>query len=197
MKPDTLTHLTIVEFLADIFLRRGSEEYLGEPVTMEQHMLQAAHFAESSGEDEIVIVAALLHDIGHFTSEFGSYCPDDTVDRYHEVAGAEVLAGLFPSLVIDCVRYHVAAKRYLCAVNPQYFTQLSSASVHSLELQGGPMSRIEVGQFEENKNLHNIVKVRQFDDAGKDPDLKTKPFSYYAPMVQNVADSHAVSGVAQ
>ena len=63
MKPGTLTHLTVVGFLEDIFLRRGSEEYLGEPVTMEQHMLQAAHFAEAAGEDELVIVAALLHDL--------------------------------------------------------------------------------------------------------------------------------------
>ena len=67
MKPVALTHLTVVEFLEDIFLRRGSEEYLGEPVTMEQHMLQAAHFAEAAGEDELVIVAALLHDIGHLS----------------------------------------------------------------------------------------------------------------------------------
>lgn len=194
MKPGTLTHLTVVGFLEDIFLRRGSEEYLGEPVTMEQHMLQAAHFAEAVGEDELVIVAALLHDIGHFTSEFGSYSPDDTVDRYHEEAGAEVLAGLFPSLVTDCVRYHVAAKRYLCAVNPAYFKQLSSASVHSLELQGGAMTKLEVSQFEKNENLEDIVKVRLFDDAGKDPDLETKRFSWYAPMVQRVVDAQASAG---
>ncbi len=190
MKRSPLTHLNIVDFLADIFLRRGSEEYLGEPVTMEQHMLQAAHFAETAGEDEVVIVAALLHDIGHFTSEFGSYSPDDTVDRLHEQAGAEVLAGLFPQLVIDCIRYHVAAKRYLCAVNPAYFDQLSSASVHSLELQGGPMSDEEVTLFEKNKNLNDIVKVRQYDDRGKDAELRTRTFSYYAPMVQRIADSH-------
>ena len=142
-------------------------------------MLQAAHFAEAAGEEEVVIVAALLHDIGHFTSEFGSYSPDDTVDRYHEQAGAEVLAGLFPELVIDCIRHHVAAKRYLCAVSPEYFNQLSDASVHSLQLQGGPMDNVEAGEFKKSENLHRIVKVRQYDDAGKDPNLKTRPFSYY------------------
>jgi len=184
------TSSTIVEFLADIFHRRGSEEYLGEPVTMEQHMLQAAHFAEAAGEEEVVVVAALLHDIGHFTGEFGSYSPDDTEDRFHEQAGADVLGGLFPGLVIDCIRYHVAAKRYLCAVKPEYFNQLSNASVHSLELQGGPMNRIEVSEFENNANLNSIVNVRQYDDAGKDPNLVTRPFSHYAPMVQRVVDLH-------
>ena len=183
MKPDYLTNKNVVEFLADIFLRRGSEEYLGEPVTMEQHMLQAAHFAESAGEDEVVVVAALLHDIGHFTSEFGSYSPDDTEDRHHEEAGAQVLEGLFPLLVIDCIRYHVAAKRYLCAVNAHYFDKLSAASVHSLELQGGPMRPREVGKFEQIDNLTDIVKVRRFNDAGKECSLHTKPFSHYAPMV--------------
>jgi len=153
-------------------------------------MLQAAHFAEAAGEEEVVVVAALLHDIGHFTSEFGSYSPDDTTDKYHEKAGADVLAGLFPDLVVDCIRYHVAAKRYLCAVNPEYFNELSEASVHSLQLQGGPMSDIEIVEFEKYDNLDSIVNVRQYDDAGKDSQLQTRPFSYYAPMVQRITDLH-------
>jgi predicted HD phosphohydrolase len=94
--------------VADIFARRGGEEYLGEPVTMAQHMLQAARFAEQAKQPDEVIVAALLHDIGHFTSEFGTYSPDDTEDRHHEEAGGDLLAGFFPPRVTDCVRHHVA-----------------------------------------------------------------------------------------
>ena len=109
---------TIVAFLADIFERRGGEEYLGEPVTMAEHMLQGAYLAEQQGESEDIIVAALLHDIGHFTSEFGTFSMEDTHDKHHEEAGAEVLEEFFPSIVIDCVRYHVAAKRYICAATP-------------------------------------------------------------------------------
>ena len=180
----------IVEFLGDIFERRGGEEYLGEPVTMAQHMLQGAHFAQQAGEDELIIVAALLHDIGHFTSEFGTFAMDDIQDRYHEEAGAKVLEQFFPSLVIDCVRHHVAAKRYLCATRPQYFNRLSQASVHSLNLQGGPMDKAQVAAFEKNANLKQIVKVRHYDDAGKRPDLETQPFSHFAPMVQRVVDQH-------
>ena len=107
-----LTPDTIVAFLGDIFERRGGEEYLGEPVTMAEHMLQGAHIAEQQGESEDIIVAALLHDIGHFTSEFGTFSMEDTQDKHHEEAGAEMLEEFFPSIVTDCVRYHVAAKRY-------------------------------------------------------------------------------------
>lgn len=183
-----LTAENIVAFLADIFERRGSEEYLGEPVTMAEHMLQGAHFAEEAGEPEIIIVAALLHDIGHFTSEFGTFSMDDTHDKLHEEAGAKVLEAFFPTLVTDCVRYHVAAKRYLCATRPEYFKRLSEASVHSLNLQGGAMNESEVAEFEKNPNLKEIIKVRHYDEAGKCADLATKPFSHYAPMIQNVVD---------
>ena len=187
-----LTAQTIVAFLADIFERRGGEEYLGEPVTMAQHMLQGATLAERSGAPEVVIVAALLHDIGHFTSEFGTYHPDDTYDRHHEEAGAEVLADYFPTLVTDCVRYHVAAKRYLCATRPTYFNRLSAASVHTLSLQGGPMTPTEVAEFEQNPNLEQIIQVRYLDEAGKDPDLLTPEFAHFAPMVQRVVDAHCI-----
>lgn len=187
---ETLTRETIVAFLGDIFERRGGEEYLGEPVTMAEHMLQGAALAEKAGHDEEIIVAALLHDIGHFTSEFGTFSMEDTEDRYHEEAGAEVLEAFFPSVVTDCVRYHVAAKRYLCATKPEYFNRLSEASVHSLNLQGGPMSAEEVADFETNPNVEKIVAVRYLDDAGKYPDMETPGFAHFAPMVQRVVDAH-------
>ncbi|MFA3919515.1 (R)-1-hydroxy-2-trimethylaminoethylphosphonate oxygenase [Ruegeria hyattellae] len=188
-KPD-LTRDTIVAFLADIFDRRGGEEYLGEPVTMAEHMLQGATIAEQNGLPEDIIVATLLHDIGHFTSEFGTFSMGDTEDRYHEDAGAEVLAPFFPSVVTDCVLYHVAAKRYLCATKPEYFERLSEASIHSLNLQGGPMSAEEVAEFEQNPNLEKIIQVRYLDEAGKRDDMETPDFHHFAPMVQRIVDQH-------
>ncbi len=186
----TLNRDNIVAFIGDIFERRGGEEYLGEPVTMAEHMLQGATLAEQSNQDEIIIVAALLHDIGHFTSEFGSFTMDDTEDRFHEEAGARVLERFFPFVIIDCVRHHVAAKRYLCATKPEYFRRLSEASVHSLNLQGGPMSAEEVAEFEENPNLKEIIQVRYLDDAGKRDDMETPDFWHFAPMVQRLVDRH-------
>ncbi|MCE8547670.1 HD domain-containing protein [Ruegeria pomeroyi] len=192
MNPDftTLNRDNIVAFLGDIFARRGGEEYLGEPVTMAQHMLQGATIAEQNGLPEEIIVGALLHDIGHFTSEFGTYHPDDTEDRHHEDAGEAVLAPFFPPVITDCVKYHVAAKRYLCATKPAYFARLSPASVHTLGLQGGPMSAEEVAEFERNPNIEAIIQVRYLDEAGKRADMETPGFDHFAPMVQRMVDRH-------
>ena len=177
-------------FIGSIFDRRGDEEYLGEPVNMGQHMLQGATIAEQNDQPEEIIVGALLHDIGHFTSEFGMFSMDDTEDKFHEDAGAEILERFFPTLVTDCVRYHVAAKRYLCATRPSYFERLSDASIHSLNLQGGPMNEDEVREFEKNPNLKEIIAVRFLDEAGKHADMETPPFAHFAPMVQKIVDQH-------
>lgn len=192
MKPqlDKLNPANIVDFLGSIFERRGGEEYLGEPVTMGEHMLQGATIAEQNGQREEIIVGALLHDIGHFTSEFGTFSMDDTQDRHHEDAGAEVLERFFPSVITDCCRYHVAAKRYLCATKPDYFSRLSEASVHSLNLQGGPMNETEIAEFEMNPNLRDIIAVRYLDDAGKHAGMVTPDYWHFAPMVQRMVDLH-------
>ena len=192
MKPDikNVNSKNIVDFIGSIFERRGGEEYLGEPVTMGQHMLQGATMAEQSKEPDDIIIGALLHDIGHFTSEFGTFSMEDKKDRYHEDAGAAVLENFFPKVITDCCRYHVAAKRYLCATNPEYFQKLSAASVHSLNLQGGPMSETEIKEFERNPNLKKILTVRLYDDAGKIPNMDTPSFWHFAPLVQKMVDSH-------
>ncbi|MBY6138285.1 HD domain-containing protein [Leisingera daeponensis] len=197
-KPDfsKLTQDNIVAFIGDIFDRRGDEEYLGEPVTMTEHMLQGATIAEANGQPEEIIVGALLHDIGHFTSEFGTFSMDDTEDRFHEEAGAEVLEQFFPSVITDCVRYHVAAKRYLCATRPEYFNRLSEASIHSLNLQGGPMNAEEVAEMERNPNLKQIIAVRYLDEAGKRADMETPDYWHFAPMVQRMVDKHLKAGGA-
>ena len=141
---DTLSADNIVAFIGDIFERRGADSYLGEQVTMSEHMLQGARLAEQAGADETLVAAALLHDIGHYTNEFPEDALEQGIDNLHDEAGAAVLAPFFPTVVTDCVRYHVAAKRYLCATDDAYFGRLSAASVHTLGLQGGPMNAQEV-----------------------------------------------------
>lgn len=185
-----LEHDGVVAFLGDLFERRGSQEYLGEAVTMAEHMLQAATLAERAGQSEELVVAALLHDIGHFTGELGSFTMEDSEDRLHEEAGAKFLERFFPSLVTDCVRQHVAAKRYLCATRPNYFRRLSEASVHSLSLQGGPMSADEVAAFETSPHSKEILLVRCYDDTAKRPDMETPSFTHFAPIVRRVIDRH-------
>lgn len=185
--PPRLDRGSIVDFIADIFERRGAESYLGEQVTMSQHMLQGALLAEREGAGDELVAAALLHDIGHYTSEFGPYSPEDTRDNHHDAAGARVLEPFFPPRVTQAVRLHVAAKRYLCAVDPAYFDQLSVASKHTLELQGGPMSEAEVAAFRAQPFHEDAVQVRRWDDAGKDPAVATPGFAHYAGLLRRVA----------
>lgn len=185
-----LTRATIVPFLAEIFEKNANGEYLGEPVTIGQHMLQCAQLAEQSNAPDEVVAAALLHDVGHFTHEFQTDAADHGIDTVHEEAGAKILAEWFPSLVVDCVRYHVDAKRYLCAVDPTYYDKLSDASIHSLKLQGGPMNPEEVATFQANPGLNDIVQVRLWDEQGKDPALSTPPFAHYVPLLERVVDRH-------
>jgi len=181
---------SIVDFIADIFARRGADSYLGEAVTMSEHMLQGACLAEQAGADDALVAAALLHDIGHYTSEFPPDAQDQGIDNRHDVAGAAVLAPYFPKRVTDCVRYHVPAKRYLCATDPGYFARLSEASVLTLKLQGGPMSAAEVEAFARLANLDDILRVRIWDDAAKVAGRVTPSFAHYAPLLQRMVDAH-------
>lgn len=190
-----ITRDNIVAFIADIFERRGAESYLGEQVTMVEHMLQGAWLAEQEGAADELVAAALLHDIGHYTSEFGTYSPDDKQDKHHDEAGAEMLTPFFPPLITECVRQHVAAKRYLCATDPGYFDKLSPASVHTLSLQGGPMNEEEIAAFEANPYYREAVQVRIWDDGGKIPGVKTRTFSDYAGLLQQVVGSHLATQV--
>jgi phosphonate degradation associated HDIG domain protein len=181
---------TIVSFIADIFERQGAEEYLGEPVTISEHMLQGAWFAEQEAAPDELVVAVLLHDIGHFTSELGTYTPDDREDRHHDDAGADVLEPFFPPVVTQCVRLHVAAKRYLCATDGSYYGKLSPASIHTLSLQGGPMSEDEVARFRAKPFHEEAVRVRLWDEKGKVPGMKTKSIRDYVPLLERVVRQH-------
>lgn len=185
-----LNRENIVPFLGKIFAEGASGEYLGEPVTIGEHMLQGAQLAEEARASDDVVAAALLHDIGHFTHAFPTDAAEQGIDSKHEEAGAKILEEFFPKIVTDCVRYHVDAKRYLCATKPEYYDRLSEASILSLKLQGGPMSDAEVAEMETNPNVKEIVQVRYIDEAAKIPGKQTPGFDHFAPLLQRVVDRH-------
>ncbi len=186
MSSRDLDNGNIVELIADIFERRGAEAYLGEAVTVAQHMLQTATLAQAEGAPDTLVAAALLHDIGHLTGELGEYSLEDTVDRQHDAAGAKVLAGFFPAAVTECVRLHVAAKRYLCAIDETYCDKLSEPSQHSLLLQGGPMSDAEIDQFRRLEFHREAVRLRLWDDGGKAVGACIRTFDDYRPLLERV-----------
>ncbi len=183
---DSINADNIVDHIEDVFMRRGAESYLGEPVTMAQHMLQTAQCAEQAGADNGQIVAALLHDIGHYKNEIPETSLAKGIDNFHEEAGANFLEDYFPISVVEPIRQHVAAKRYLCAVRSDYFERLSPASVHTLNLQGGPMTDKEIREFEKNHYLNQCINLRYWDDEAKDPNRKNPPFSYYKPLLESL-----------
>jgi gamma-butyrobetaine dioxygenase len=172
-----------VDELAELFAGEGASAYLGEEVTMAQHMLQAAARAEEAGAPDALIAAALLHDLGHFHGPVSGEELMEGTDNRHSHTGADRLAEWFGPEVTEPIRLHVAAKRYLCAVEAGYFGRLSEASVYTLEVQGGPMSPGEVAAYEANPYAADGVAVRHWDDEGKDPEAPTPDFAHFLPLL--------------
>ena len=179
--------MTLTDELAAIYARRGAEAYFGEAVTMMEHGLQAAYFAAAHRASDALIIAALLHDVGHLIVPAPDDIADWKTDAEHERTGADWLAKRFGPQVSEPVRLHVPAKRYLCATDPGYFKRLSEASVLTLQLQGGPMSPAEVATFESQSYWRDAVLLRQWDDQGKIRALQTPGFDSYAPMIERLA----------
>src|SRR5579884_315657 len=147
----------------EVFERRGAEAYLGEPVSQQEHAVQAAWLATQEGAPDALVAAALLHDIGHLLTDEDDPAEQD-VDRRHEDAGCFWLEATFGPEVTEPIRLHVAAKRYLCAVDRTYMDGLSAASIRSLELQGGIFRGAEVSAFEANPWHGDAVRLRRWDD---------------------------------
>jgi phosphonate degradation associated HDIG domain protein len=168
-----------------LFLRHGQQAYddsRREPVTATQHALQCAQLAEWANADDTLVAAALLHDIGHFISAEGG----EHVDDRHEEQALPFLASRFGDAVLEPIRLHVAAKRYLVATDPHYQRGLSAASVHSLGLQGGPMAPHEVAAFEALPFAMDAVQLRRWDDLAKVPGQATPSLGYYLALLDDL-----------
>jgi phosphonate degradation associated HDIG domain protein len=185
-----------VDCLLVLLAQDGARRYGGEAVSQREHALQCAALAAAEGAAPSLVAAALLHDIGHLLAP--PFAPriapegrmgDDQeparrrTDDRHEILGAAALAKAFGPAVAEPVRLHVAAKRWLCAVEPDYFAQLSPASVTSLGLQGGPFSVAEAGHFAALPFAEDAVRLRRWDEAAKLPGLATPPLGHYQALL--------------
>lgn len=179
--------MKVTDEILEVFAKRGSGAYFGESVSMVEHALQAAYFAQAAAAPPSLVVAALLHDIGHLVVEVPDDLADWTEDARHEDVGSAWLADRFSAEVCEPVRLHVPAKRYLCATNAHYSSQLSPASVVTLKLQGGPMSVAEVSRFETERYHKEAVQVRQWDDRGKIAGLVTPRLEDYRALIEGLA----------
>ena len=160
------------------------EDHYGEAASQLDHIVQCGHLAVEAGEDDALIVAALLHDIGQFIDDAGNAAERLNIDARHEDLGADFLGQWFGPEVTEPVRLHVAAKRYLCAVDPAYEPALSDASKLSLALQGGAMDEAERAAFEANPWFEQAVRLRRYDDTGKRPDWQVPTLaSHHARIV--------------
>lgn len=178
--------MTITNDIIRLFEQFGEQTYLGESVSMAGHMLQCARLAELARENDTIILASLLHDIGHFLSDHSDASGCAQQDLFHQNLGAEYLRGFFPDQIVDPVRYHVDAKRYLCAIDKDYISQLTPASIHTLRLQGGPMNAGELIEFEQRPAFQNIIKTRIYDDQGKQAQFDTPDINYYRPLIDGL-----------
>jgi phosphonate degradation associated HDIG domain protein len=162
-----------------LFTSQGAALYGGEQITQLEHALQSAMLAEEAGESPVMILAAMLHDVGHFFEADFDRALETEVDGRHEHIGAKYLSRWFGPEVTEPIRLHVAAKRFLCATRPMYLASLSEASIHSLELQGGPMSEAEVQAFRGLPFAAQAVRLREYDDQAKLVGLTTPGLEYF------------------
>jgi len=168
--------LSDIEYL---FAVHGATQYSGEPVTQLQHALQTAHLAEQSDADDALVTACLLHDLGHMLNPQGETPSMRGIDDTHQYYALPFLRGLFPAQVLEPIKLHVDAKRYLCQSNADYHAKLSEDSKRSLVLQGGVFDTAQAASFLAQDGAREAVTLRLWDDLAKQDGLKTPSLSHF------------------
>jgi [1-hydroxy-2-(trimethylamino)ethyl]phosphonate dioxygenase len=174
------------EDLLSLLESRGGDSYFGEPVTVLEHSLQAAHFAREMHCSNALVAAALLHDIGHLLHREEEDIAEHGVDTRHEELADELLSRHLPPDVTMPIRLHVAAKRYLCYADAAYREALSPSSLLSLQLQGGPMTEQEAKAFLAGPFARDAITLRRWDDEAKIPDLPMPFLHSYLPLLKDL-----------
>ena len=183
-----LTPDNVVDKLASLFEAIAETSYLGEPITIAEHMLQSAACARCDGASDALVAAALLHDVGYYADPLPDNANETEGRKRHDKAAARLLSPVLPAAVTEPIRLHVDAKRYLCAVEPAYYDKLSDASKHTMRLQGGVMDKDAARAFADETFGPDAVTLRRWDDEGKNPDTVVPGFETYRTMLQNLVE---------
>lgn len=176
-------------YIIEIFETRASRQYGGEAVSQFEHALQCAHLAEQAGEADTTVVAGLLHDLGHLIMNAKESASDALQQRddLHQHIAIPFLRGLLPDAVLDPIRLHVDAKRYLCAAVPAYWASLSPVSKNSLELQGGAYTLAQCDEFLAQPFADVAVRLRRYDDLAKGQGVITPGLFHFQAKLEAVA----------
>jgi predicted HD phosphohydrolase len=154
----------------------AAEPELG--LTSFEHAVQCAELARLEGADDEVILAALLHDVGH--AEAG----------YDHGRWARVhLSGWFSERSLWLIEHHITAKRYFCAVAPEYFDTLSADSQRTYVLQGGALSSAEALDFSRHPWFDDVMRLREWDDLAKVGGWLPRPFEDYVQLIERELSS--------
>lgn len=177
-----------IDEIEDLLLRKGAKQYGREPVSQLDHALQCAHLAEVQGESQPIIAAALLHDVGHLLEKEVADAdgPNPNLDDLHQYIAIPFLRGTFSDNVLEPIRLHVDAKRYLCHMDPNYLATLSPASVRSLQLQGGVFDREQAILFMRSPHAGAAVRLRRYDDLAKVPSARTPSLGHYVEQLRQM-----------
>ncbi len=175
--------MQIVDKIINKYQSNGGQ-YLGEKVTMTEHMIQTAMIAEQNHSSESLICACLLHDYGHFIIKDPDQLVSISKDGKHENIAYNFLKNYFKLEVVEPIKLHVQAKRYLCR-NQTYWNILSEASKVSLKLQGGVMNDNEAQKFISLKFHDDAILLRKYDDEGKIPNIKIKKIEDYRDLINS------------
>ncbi len=203
-----------LEDIGLLFARHGNARYSGEPVTQLEHALQTAYLAEQSDAGDELVTACLLHDLGHLLYFAAPTLPSVAaprggadalgaarrapveqgetptlrgIDDTHQYFALPFLRGLFPDGVLDAIKLHVDAKRYLCRASDGYWAKLSDDSKRSLELQGGVFEPAEAATFLLQAGARDAVMLRQWDDLAKQADWQTPSLAHFMSRVARCA----------
>ncbi|HSV81000.1 MAG TPA: HD domain-containing protein [Ramlibacter sp.] len=173
-----------IDQIVRLYRFEGTARYGMEAVSQDQHALQCAALAEEAGAAPELVAAALLHDIGHLLYVEPDRRPKE--DALHEYRALPFLRGAFPDPVLEPIRLHVAAKRFLCFADPDYRSALSAASKYSLDLQGGPFGAEAAAKFSAQPHAMEAVALRRWDDQAKNPDRATPGWDHYRRLLERL-----------